>query len=105
MPQELPKLSTLTQVLMTPEAQFEKMVRGAAKIELPPGPQSALFDLQTKFEVGKPPMPEEAAKTVLARLPKLEGLPAVFGGGGSEEKRSTLLEEREVKAPEARVLL
>jgi hypothetical protein len=78
-PQELPKLSTLTQLLATPEVQFESMVKSAG-IELPPGPQSTLLKIQTSIEAGKPPSPEalmpKAPKLeeILGKLPKLPKL-------------------------------
>lgn len=68
---ELPKLSSLTQLLATPEVQLENMVK-AAGVEVPPGPQSTLFRLQSSIEAGKAPSPE-------AILPKAPKLPEVLG--------------------------
>lgn len=81
-PQELPKISTFTQLLATPETQFESLVKEALKLELPPGPQSTLLKLQTSLEAGKAPSLEavvpKAPKPleVLAELPALPKLPA-----------------------------
>lgn len=85
-PEGLPKLSGLTGVLITPESQFEKMVKDATKIDLPPGPQSMLLKLQKSLEVGGAaslpnpfPNPPNAPKIeeVLKSFPKLPSLPTL----------------------------
>jgi len=80
-PQELPKISALTQLLAIPETHFESMVREIFRIELPPGPQSMLLKIQSSIEAGrapelpalefKAPRIEEIAMK-LPKLPKLE---------------------------------
>ena len=89
-PEGLPKVSQLTKVLSTPEIQFEKMIKGATKLELPTGPLSVLLKLQQGLETGEPPELPEAPKLegILAKLPKLPELPALAGplGGGSEKE-------------------
>ncbi len=85
-PQELPKISSFTQLLAAPEAQFESLVKEALKVELPPGPQSTLLKLQTSLEAGKAPTPEalvpRAPKLteVLGKLPTLPKLEDVLPG-------------------------
>ena len=82
-PEGLPKLSGITSTLATPEAQFEKMVKEAAKIELPEGPLTMLTKFQKSLEAGNnpelPELPElpkiEEALGRLPGLPKLPGLP------------------------------
>ncbi|MBS7635781.1 hypothetical protein KEJ37_00305 [Candidatus Bathyarchaeota archaeon] len=71
-PQELPKISSFTQLLAAPETQFESLVKEALKVELPPGPQSTLLKLQTSLEAGKAPSSE-------AVVPKAPKLPEVLG--------------------------
>jgi len=66
-PQELPKISTFTQLLATPEVQIESMAKSAG-IELPPGPQSTLLKIQSSIEAGKAPAPE----AILPKAPKIE---------------------------------
>jgi len=110
LPEGLPKLSDITGTLSTPEAQFEKMVKEAAKIELPEGPLTMLKKFQKGFEAGGNPELPELPKIdqILARLPELPKLPELPSMGSSGEKGtegSTLLEEKEVERYEARVLL
>jgi len=81
-PEGLPKLSGLTGVLTTPESQFEKMVKDATKVNLPPGPQSMLLKLQKSLEGGgssSPLSPPNALKIeeVLKSFPKLPSLPSL----------------------------
>ncbi|MEM4480862.1 MAG: hypothetical protein QXG58_06440 [Candidatus Bathyarchaeia archaeon] len=87
-PQELPKISTFTQLLATPEAQFENMVKEALKVELPPGPQSTLLKLQGSIEAGKAPeafMPRAPKlQEILGKLPALPPLPQLGAGGEGE---------------------
>jgi len=90
-PQELPKISTFTQLLATPETQFESMVREALKVELPPGPQSTLLKLQTSLEAGKSPTPE-------ALVPKAPKLPEVLGKLPTLPKLEDILPNLEKKA-------
>jgi hypothetical protein len=84
MPQELPKLSGITQALATPEKQFEAMILKATGVELPPGPQSVLFKVQQGFEVGNPPKAEQflppapKLEKILAKLPPLPKLEEVL---------------------------
>lgn len=80
-PEGLPKLSGITSTLSTPEVQFEKMVKEAAKVELPTGPLSMLTKLQESFEAGKNPELPEVPKVenILARLPELPKLPEMAG--------------------------
>jgi len=114
---QLPKLSQLTKMLMTPEMQFEQMVKSAG-IELPPGPQSVLYKLQTSFELGETPSFEELMpkapkiEDILGRLPKLPPLPSPFETKTEEIEgtRTTgssppVIEEKEVRVPGARILL
>ena len=93
MPQELPKISGITQKLKAPETQFESVVKEATGIELPTGPQSMVLKLQEGFEVGKAPVIEEAIpkipplEAILGKfpaLPKLEGTPSGAPSGGAE---------------------
>jgi hypothetical protein len=92
-PQELPKISTITQLLAAPEVQFENMAKNIG-IELPPGPQSTLLKIQTSIEGGKIPAPEsfipktpkiEEILGKLPTLPKLEEKPAY--AAPAEQKR------------------
>ena len=105
-PQGLPKVSQFTKVLCTPETQFEKMVMGATKVELPTGPLSVLLKLQQGLEAGENPKLPEAPKieSILAKfptLPKLPELPALaggpFGGGGGRG----IVEKGELEGPGA----
>jgi hypothetical protein len=64
---QLPKISAFTQLLATPEIQFETAAKNAG-ITLPPGPQSTLFKIQTALEAGQAPSPE----AILPKAPKLE---------------------------------
>ena len=99
MPQELPKLSGITQKLKATETRFESMVKEATGVELPTGPQSALLKVQQGFEAGKPPVIEEVIpkapnlEAVLGRLPELPKLEGALGG---EEKAESF--ERSGKA-------
>ena len=109
-PEGLPKLSGITSTLATPEAQFEKMVREAAKIELPEGPLSILTKLQKSFEAGNnpglPELPElPKVEEILGGLPELPKLPELPFGGSRGGEGTTLLEEKEIQVAEARVLL
>ncbi|MEM4701669.1 MAG: hypothetical protein QXZ51_05955 [Candidatus Bathyarchaeia archaeon] len=85
-PQELPKISTFTQLLATPETQFESMVKEAFKVELPPGPQSTLLKLQASLEAGRSSTPEalvpKAPKLteILGKLPTLPKLEDILPG-------------------------
>ncbi|MFQ6076357.1 MAG: hypothetical protein ACE5Z5_09540 [Candidatus Bathyarchaeia archaeon] len=75
---ELPKLSGITKALTTPEAGFEKMVRDAVKVELPPGPQSILLKFQESIEAGNAPKVEEVLpEAPKVELPKLPPLPKI----------------------------
>lgn len=71
MPQELPRLSSITEKLMAPEAQFEAMVERATGFRPPPGPQSVLFSLQRSFEAGRAP---ELPRLGLPSPPRLEAV-------------------------------
>jgi hypothetical protein len=73
----LPKLSVMTKMFTSPEEMFEKTVKDALKVELPPGPMSVLFKIQESIEAGKPP----AFETLLPKLPT--------GGGGSSSSSSS----------------
>jgi hypothetical protein len=92
-PQELPKISAFTQLLATPESQFESMVKSAG-LELPPGPQSTLLKIQGSIEAGKAPAPEAfmprapKLQEILGKLPALPPLPGAGGEGkaGGEKK-------------------
>jgi hypothetical protein len=53
----------------SPEEMFEKTVKDALKVELPPGPMSTLVKIQESIESGKPP----AIETLLPKLPPLPG--------------------------------
>lgn len=87
-------MSTFTQLLATPETQFESMVKEALKVELPPGPQSTLLKIQGSIEAGKAPAPEAfmprapKLQEILGKLPALPPLPGVAGEGkaGGEKK-------------------
>lgn len=87
MPQELPKLSGITQALATPERQFEAMILKSTGVELPPGPQSVLSKVQRGLEVGNPPKVEQflppapKPETILAKLPPLPKLEEVLPRG------------------------
>lgn len=85
----LPKLSGITSTLSTPEAQFEKMVREAAEIELPEGPLTMLTKMGRRLESGNNPMPElpgaPKIEQILARLPELPKLPELPIGKTGEE--------------------
>jgi len=111
---QLPPISQFTKMLATPEMQFEKMVKEATKIPLPPGPQSTLLKLQSAIEAGKAPSPEEIIpaeariESILAKLPTLPALPFPTGGGkasGTESRSPPIVEEKERRIREARVLL
>ena len=73
---ELPKLSGITKALITPEAGFEKMVKDAVKVELPPGPQSIFLKFQKSVEGGDAPNVDEIVPKGL-ELPKLPSLPKI----------------------------
>lgn len=73
---ELPKLSGITKALITPEAGFEKMVKDAVKVELPPGPQSIFLKFQKSVEAGDSPNVDEIVPKAL-ELPKLPPLPKI----------------------------
>ena len=73
---ELPKLSGITKALITPEAGFEKMVKDAVKVELPPGPQSIFLKFQKSVEGGDAPNVDEIVPKGL-ELPKLPPLPKI----------------------------
>ncbi len=88
-PQELPKISSFTQLLAAPESQFESLVKEALKVELPPGPQSTLLKLQTSLEAGKAP------EAVVPRAPKL---PEVLGKLPTLPKLEDILPSVERKA-------
>ena len=81
--EETPKLSDFTRVLVTPETEFEKMVKDATGVELPQGPQSMVLKLQEDFEAGEEPEVPEALRkgptAILAQLPKLLPLPPLPG--------------------------
>jgi len=92
---QLPKLSTFTQLLATPEIQFEAAAKSAG-ITLPPGPQSTLLKIQTALEAGQMPSPEAVLpkapklEEIFARLPKLESiLPKVTAGSVAERGGAT----------------
>lgn len=90
-PQELPKISSFTQLLATPETQFESMVKEALKVELPPGPQSTLLKLQAFIESGKALSPE-------AVVPKAPKLPEILGKLPTLPKLEDILPGTERKA-------
>jgi len=81
---ELPKLSQFTRVLATPEEYFENTVKSSLNIEVPPGPMSVLFKLQTAVESGELPQIERIIplarvprlQDILASIPKLPPVPA-----------------------------
>ena len=98
LPKGLPKLSDVTKVLATPEAQLEKM-------GLPPGPQSMLLKLQKSFEAGGAPefpeLPNPKIDQVLNSLPKLPTLelpelpelPKLPGMGGASTPKGEVAGE------------
>lgn len=73
-PQELPKISTFTQLLATPETQFENLIKESLNFELPPGPQSTLLKIQSSIEAGKAPSPE----TLMPKAPKIKDVLSSF---------------------------
>ena len=106
---ELPKLSGITKVLITPEASFEKMVKDATKFELPPGPQSVLTKVQASVEAGEVPKAEDiipaAPKIELPKLPALPKIEGMLPGGektsGEEKPSEAEGYELEKEVPEA----
>jgi hypothetical protein len=69
----------MTKMFTSPEEMFEKTVKDALKVELPPGPMSTLVKIQESIESGKPP----AIETLLPKLPPLPG------GSSSSSKSSS----------------
>ncbi|MBW2671898.1 MAG: hypothetical protein JRD89_00615 [Deltaproteobacteria bacterium] len=67
---QLPSLTSLTKVLRTPEIQFENMLKSAG-IQLPPGPQAMLLNLQQSLEAGGAP----TLPSLPSGLPKIAGFP------------------------------
>ena len=61
----LPKISVLTKMFTSPEEMFEKTVKDALKLELPPGPMTTLLKLQESIEAGKVP----SLESILPKLP------------------------------------
>ena len=113
---KLPQISSFTELFRAPEVQFENMVKSLG-IQLPPGPQSVVLQFQKSLETGSPiPKPEEILpkpESILASMPKLPSIESMLGirtagagaGTTTQQQGRTLLEEKEVKAYKARVLL
>ncbi len=101
---ELPKLSTFTKLLATPETYFENMVKNAFKLELPPGPQSTLLKIQESLEAGRALAPEEfmprapVFSEILSKLPTLPTLPEIGPVAREEtQEKKEVKEEKEEK--------
>lgn len=93
---ELPKLSQFTRVLATPEEYFENTVKSSLNIEVPPGPMSVLFKLQTAVESGELPQIERIIplarvprlQDILASIPKLPPVPAEVAPKAEERAKA-----------------